>query len=100
MNLFGQKFGVRIYQNTDLFSSRISNNGYNSPDLKLNFNRISLAFDINAQNNITHEIEIFIPENSKKLEDVKFPYGYHLSSSLSAANRESNFAMRYEINKR
>jgi hypothetical protein len=59
-----QKIGIKIYQNTDLFNTKYfsddeyfgaRNKSLTEPD-RINFNRFSLALDINTKKNLTHEI--------------------------------------------
>ena len=79
-----QKIGIKIYQNTDLFNAEYysgseyygaRNKSLTESD-RVNFNRFSLALDINTKKNLTHEIEFFIPEIKKSSNKIQFPLNY------------------------
>ena len=76
---FGQStVGIKIYQNTDLFKIiyNESRNNLLTSSEQINFNRISLAVDIHTKKGFVHEIEFFIPEISKSLDDIQYPMNY------------------------
>jgi len=99
---FGQSsVAVKIYQNTDLFKI-IYNEGRNnlvtSSD-QVNFNRISLAVDFHTKKRFVHEIEFFIPEISKSLDDVQYPMNYEFRKDVTFDGEGTSYSLRYELSK-
>jgi hypothetical protein len=102
INSFGQsKIGVKLYQNTDFFDATYYNSQANEFEeiSHINFNRFSVAIDINGKNNLNHEIEAFIPEITRSITHVQFPLEYEFRRSSSFESKISSYALRYEINK-
>lgn len=99
---FGQNnFGIKIYQNTDIFKTQY----YNYTDKEttkiknINFNRASLAVDIETKKGYTHEIEFLIPEISKSLDHVQFPLNYEFRKGTTFKATASSYSLRYELSK-
>ena len=83
---FGQSaFGIKVYQNTDLFKTiyNESRNNLLTSSEQVNFSRISLAMDIHTKKGLLHEVEFFIPEISKSLEDIQYPMNYEFRKDAS-----------------
>jgi hypothetical protein len=73
---FGQQGNsFKLYQNTDIFQVQCTNLNprETTKQVKINFNKISVAFVLHSKKNYFHEIELMIPEFSKPLEKLKFP---------------------------
>jgi hypothetical protein len=100
---FGQSsFGVKVYQNTDLFKTIYNerrNNLVTSFE-QINFSRISLAADIHTKNGFQHEVEFFIPEISKSLDDIQYPMNYEFRKDVTFDGKASSYSLRYEFSKR
>ena len=99
---FGQnKFGVTIYQNTDIFETQY----YESRTMEMtkvknvNFNRITFAVDIDTKKGYTHEIEFLIPEISKPLENIQYPLKYEFRKDETFDGEASSYSFRYEVSK-
>ncbi|HZI26156.1 MAG TPA: hypothetical protein VFD46_13825 [Chryseolinea sp.] len=99
---FGQNaFGVKIYQNTDIFETQY----YESRTMEMtkvknvNFNRITFAVDIDTKKGYTHEIEFLIPEISKPLENIQFPLNYEFRKDETFDGEASSYSFRYEVSK-
>jgi hypothetical protein len=92
------KIGVKIYQNSDRFTSE----KYNRNRVKieeedhLNFNRFSIAVQV-LKKKWTHELELFAPEISKDADKIQFPYDYQFRTDGSFHNEASSYSLRYEI---
>jgi hypothetical protein len=94
-------FGIKIYQNTDIFETQYYESK-TSPVSKVgnfNFDRITLAIDIDTKKGYTHEIEFLIPEVSKSLDDVQFPLNYKFRKGETFDGEASTYSLRYEIGK-
>lgn len=99
---FGQKsFGIKLYQNTDFFESEISSFDTRTKTTvqHVNFTRFSIAFNITTKKNFIHEVEVFIPEVQKNLDNVQFPMNYVLKESSNVEGQGSSISLRYEISK-
>ena len=100
---FGQStFGIKVYQNTDLFKTiyNESRNNLMTSSEQVNFSRISLAMDMHTKNGFLHEVEFFMPEISKSLEDIQYPMNYEFRKDVSFDGEASSFSLRYELSKR
>jgi hypothetical protein len=101
---FGQgKFGIKIYQNTDVFSVTTTDNDV-SPSItsissQTNFNRISIALQIKSRNKLNHQIELMIPEISKQIPDVQLPFSYQFIKRKESKSSITTISFRYEISK-
>lgn len=99
---YGQhKFGIKIYQNTDIYKTQYYESGINKLTNfnNVNFNRLSLAIDIDTKNNFTHEIEFLIPEISKSTDDIQFPMSYEFIKDITFDGKASSYSLRYELSK-
>jgi hypothetical protein len=102
---FGQgKFGVKIYQNTDMFSVKYyTDAGFSSSSESLsnktNFTRASIALQITSKNKLTHEIEFMNPELSKSTDNPLFPFNYKLNITQLAYNSITTVSARYTVSK-
>jgi hypothetical protein len=99
---FGQRtFGVKIYQNTDIFATRYSESGIPGTTKveNLNFGRVSLALNIETAKRVSHEIELLIPEVSKPLDKVQFPMNYEFGKNANFDGNVSSYSVRYELSK-
>lgn len=97
--LFAQrKTGITIYQNTDFFNTSFTYYGPNRTETeqRSNFNRLSVAIDFPYQK-FVHEIEVFVPEFSKELDRIQYPFNYSFRSDTDWEQSFSSFAFRYEI---
>jgi hypothetical protein len=94
-------FGVKIYQNTDIFETQYYESRTRNVTKveNLNFGRISLAMDIDTKKGYTHEIEFLIPEVSKSLDDVHFPLNYKFRKDETFDGEASSYSLRYEVSK-
>lgn len=96
-SLFGQsEMQIKIYQNTDSYS--VVYNDFQETD-ELNFNRISIAFDLRTRRDLLHELELFIPELSTSIHDVKFPMAYAFRDVSWFDARIDTYSFRYELSK-
>ena len=97
----GQKsFGVKVYQNTDIFDIDYREAGNTTNVNKTNFNRISLALNLRTKNSLVHELELFIPELSKSLENIQYPMDYELRKGDTFDGEVSSYSIRYELSKK
>lgn len=98
----GQKsFGVKIYQNTDIFDITYHEGGINTTTVnKTNFNRISLALNLKTKSSLIHELELFIPEISRSLDNIQYPMDYDLRKGDTFEGEVTSYSIRYEISKR
>jgi len=99
---FGQKnVGIKIYQNTDLFESQHYDSRSNTLTKvdHVNFGRFSLALDVETKKGYTHEIELFIPELSKSLDNIQFPAQYKFREGPTFEGQASSYALRYAVSK-
>ena len=99
---FGQKsLGIKIYQNTDLFSIEYREWGNSKPTVseEVNFNRISLAASLQTKSKFVHEVELFIPEISKPLDKIQYPMNYELRRDETFDGEVSSYSFRYEFSK-
>lgn len=99
---FGQKkYGIKIYQNTDIFKTQYyESRGRTLTKLNVvNFSRPSLAIDIHTKNSFTHEIELLIPEVSKSVENIQYPLNYEFRKDITTKGKASSYSIRYELNK-
>ncbi|MFM9840896.1 MAG: hypothetical protein ACKVOQ_21695 [Cyclobacteriaceae bacterium] len=102
---FGQgKFGIKVYQNTDIFSITTIDYDVN-PSLtstfsRTNFNRISIVLQMAAKNKLIHEIELIIPEFSKPISNPQFPFNYAFRKRNDLDNLMTTISLRYEIHKK
>jgi hypothetical protein len=96
------KFGITIYQNTDLFELiRFDRNNNRETDQKLNFHRFSVALSYNLRGKYAHELEIFIPEFKKSPEQMMFPYNLLYRKYDDGQVAEvSSYSFRYELYRR
>ncbi len=98
-----EKFRVIIYQNTDIFD--ITSTDYDvSPSItsttsQANFNRISFGFQITSKKGLKHQIELMIPEVSKKAGDGQLPFNYQLFKRQQSNSSTTAISFRYEVNK-
>ncbi|HYI76564.1 MAG TPA: hypothetical protein VEW65_03035 [Chryseolinea sp.] len=94
-------FGVKIYQNTDIFETQYyeSRTRETTKVKNVNFNRITFAVDIDTKKGYTHEIEFLIPEISKPLENIQYPLNYEFRKDETFDGAASSYSFRYEISK-
>ena len=94
-------FGVKIYQNTDIFETQYyeSRTRETTKVKNVNFDRITLAVDIDTKKGYTHEIEFLIPEISKPLDNIQFPLNYEFRKDETFDGEASSYSLRYEISK-
>lgn len=94
-------FGVKIYQNTDLFKTIYNEHPNNlvTSSEQVNFNRISLAMDIHTKNGFLHEVEFFIPEISKSVDALQYPMNYEFRKDVTFDGEASSYSLRYELSK-
>jgi hypothetical protein len=94
------KTGLKIYHNTDIFNVEYKHRYNTTPpttsERKINFNRFSIAVDIPSRRFI-HELEIFIPEISKRVERAQFPFDSQFMSYDELDDSFYSFALRYEL---
>ncbi|HMG93724.1 MAG TPA: hypothetical protein VK589_26885 [Chryseolinea sp.] len=98
---YSQTFGVKVYQNTDFFKTiynESSNNLVTSSE-QVNFNRISLAVDIHTKNGFLHEVEFFIPEISKSVDNIQYPMNYEFRKDATFDGEATSYSLRYELSK-
>lgn len=99
---FGQKsFGIKIYQNTDIFDIEYYGNR-NSPPTAVdivNFNRISFAANIQTKKAFIHEVELIIPEISKSLDKIQYPINYEFRKGDTFDGEISSYSLRYEVSR-
>ena len=98
---FSQKdVSVKIYQNSDIFETQQKElTGQATKIENVNFNRFSLALAISTKKGYSHEIELFIPEISKSIEDLQFPIFYEFKKSTNLEDKASAYSLRYEVSK-
>jgi hypothetical protein len=100
---FGQKnFGIKIYQNTDIFVVQYYERRANEVEKfdKVNFTRVSLSVDIDTKNGYTHEIEFLIPEISKSFDKIQYPMNYEFQKKMQDfEGQASSYSLRYELSK-
>lgn len=99
---YGQgKFGIKVYQNTDIFEVGYFESGVNESEKSnhINFNRLSIGISVTTKNNFTHEIELLIPEISKSINSVQFPMNYEFRKGDTFDGKISTYSIRYEMNK-
>ena len=93
---YSQRVGIKIYQNTDFFETT-----YNQASSgQLNFNRFSLAVDFHTKNSFLHEVEFFIPEITKSLDDLQYPMNYEFRKGDTFDGQGTSYSLRYELSKR
>lgn len=94
-------FGVKIYQNTDIFETQYyeSRTRETTKVKNVNFNRITLAVDIETKKGYSHEIEFFIPEISRPLDNIQFPLNYEFRKDETFDGEASSYSFRYEVSK-
>jgi hypothetical protein len=100
---YGQRnFGIKIYQNTDIFETQYYDNDTREVTKfdNVNFSRLSLAVDIDTKKGYTHEIEFLIPEISKPFDRIQFPMNYGFGKGTRFEGKASSYSLRYEISKR
>ena len=99
---YSQTVGIKVYQNTDLFKTIYKDGSSNllTSSEQINFNRISLATDIHTTNGFLHEVEFFIPEISKSLDDLQYPINYEFGKDATYDGEASSYSLRYELSKR
>lgn len=93
---FGQReTGIKLYQNSDFFLTHFSqtNTKHN-----YNFTRLSLAINFSGKRFI-HEVEAFVPEISKSIYNVKFPYEQYFNGPDYYKIRVNTYSIRYGISK-
>jgi hypothetical protein len=100
---YGQtRFGLKVYQNTDIFSARYydSQNDKTTKHNYVKFNRISVAFNLYSKRRLVHEIEVLLPEISKSTDRVNFPLDYEFKKMDSSwESIISTYSLRYELSK-
>ncbi len=100
---FGQnKFGIKAYQNTDIFEIQYSESITDEVATvdKVNFTRLSLAMDIQTKKGFTHEIEFLIPEVSKSCDNIQYPMNYEFQKERPAfKGQASAYSLRYELSR-
>ena|SRR5688572_8908766 len=100
---FGQKnFGIKIYQNTDIFEIQYYESGTNKVEKfdQVNFTRVSLAVDIDTKKGYTHEIEFLIPEVSKSYDNIQYPMNYEFKKEMpDFEGQASSYSLRYELSR-
>src|SRR5690242_9124228 len=97
---FGQHgLSFKIYQNTDFFQQQYlyPHPRENINQDKINFGRISLAFELLSGKSFFHEVELQIPEFSKPLEKLDFPQKYSIWKGDAYDQIGSSFSCRYEL---
>jgi hypothetical protein len=102
ISCFGQKnFGIKIYQNTDIFEIQNHGRGTNVTEkfVEVNFSRVSLAVGIETKKGFTHEIEFWIPELSKSLDNIQYPMNYEFQKGTTFEGQASSYSLRYELSK-
>jgi hypothetical protein len=94
------KFGIKIYQNTDIFNTEYywRNDRSTSVD-NLNFKRISLALEMHTKKGYVHEIEFLLPEISKELDNIQYPLKYKFKKDITLDSEGSAYSFRYELSK-
>jgi hypothetical protein len=92
---------IKIYQNTDIFETEYYESGNDrlTQFENVNFSRISVAVSIPAKTGNIHEIEVFIPEISKSLDDLQFPMNYRFRKDISLDGNADAYSFRYEFSK-
>lgn len=100
-----KKFGIKLYQNTDLFEKKydrwIDNDWADKQTVVsyVNLNRFTLALDFETKNGLSHELEFMIPEISKSFNDVLYPFDYEFRRHGAFNGQVSTYSFRYEIRK-
>ncbi len=91
--VFAQKeINLKLYQNTDFFPVQ------NPPSQQVKFNRFSLAASLQGKRKLVHELELFIPEISKPIDQASFPMTYEFYGETSnTKNTFTSFSFRYEL---
>jgi hypothetical protein len=92
---------VKVYQNTDRYSSTYNNSFEETTreEDQLNFNRISVAVGLSAKHRVRHELELFIPELGTTIHEVKFPLRHEFYDRPIDEATVSTYSMRYEVSK-
>jgi hypothetical protein len=100
--VFGQRsFGIKIYQNTDIFDSEVTDTDAKTKTTVHNVNagRFTIALNLVSKNKMIHEIELFIPEVSKSLDNMQYPMDYNFRKSYRIEGKGSSYSLRYELSK-
>lgn len=99
---FSQKVGIKVYQNTDFFETVYNESRTNlqTSSEQVNFNRFTIALDFHTKNNFLHEVEFFIPEISKSLDDVQYPMNYEFRKDDTFDGEATTYSLRYEFSKK
>ncbi|MGC3947382.1 MAG: hypothetical protein QM762_23180 [Chryseolinea sp.] len=99
---FGQRsFGVKIYQNTDFFDAEITDTDTRTQTTvhNVNANRFSVALNLFSKRRVIHELELFIPEVSKSLDNMQYPMVYDLKKGSSISGKGTSYSVRYELSR-
>ncbi len=100
---FGQKsFGIKIYQNTDIFEIQFSESLTNEVEKfdKVNFFRLSLALNIQSKKGYIHEIEFSVPDVSKSYDNLRYPMNYEFKKEMpDFEGQASSYSLRYELSR-
>jgi hypothetical protein len=94
-----QRWGIKVYHNTDLFDKNYYNEDTDEPrDTRdLHTDRFSIALQLQPTKTLSHEIEIFIPQINKLPEDVSFPINYEFRESEFLDTEADTYSVRYEL---
>jgi hypothetical protein len=103
LNAFAQnEISFKIYQNTDVFPVTYRHHYLDVPSVtheqKINFTRFSIAVDIPGKK-INHELELFIPEISKRVNKAQFPIDANYLANERYDDKFYSVAFRYEVKK-
>jgi hypothetical protein len=93
--------GIKVYQNTDFFKAEYygAGNYQYKTDHHRSFNRFSVAINVVTKRNFLHEVELFVPELSKSLENIQFPLNYKFTKTAPTVDKATVYAFRYDVSK-
>jgi hypothetical protein len=94
-----QRWGIKVYHNTDLFSKDYYDevNDQYRDTRDLHNDRFSIALQIQPTKTLSHEIELFIPQVNKLPEDISFPINYEFRESEFLDTEVDAYSVRYEL---
>src|SRR5690349_7139949 len=93
--------GVKLYQNTDVFESQFDDSRFARTRKvdNVNVTRLSLALVVDKKKGYRQEIELFVPEISKRLDKAQFPMKYRFREGEGFDGKIGTYSARYELSK-
>jgi hypothetical protein len=90
---------LKLIQNTDFFSRRYVSSFENSRSQNfINFSRFSLMINLRFKTTYSHELELFIPEISKSIYDIRLPFNLEFKEYDQLSSGISTYSFRYSFN--